>query len=226
MPTINLDYTLEVKSGDDFIGTITDSTTYTSPARLAGAFYITGSKILTDGTVEEALVFDAYDEEVDTEYTFTIPKDGWHQFIGVFIPDYDNGANYNQHEAVYSGGITYKSISVAQITAIAPPNVSNWVAVSDPTTLAENDGTSTESPNLSFQVYERIIYPNAKTFSGSSAASAASGGCSDCERSEDVLTYEQANLNVDALNNYDYRGQYAQGEVLARASDELIAQSE
>lgn len=226
--TINLAYTNEVKSGDTFLGTISDQTTYGTggnPARAAGAFYISGNKLKKDGTVEEALVFSSFNQEVDTSFTFTIPKDGWHQFIGVFVRDYDNGETYNRYEAVYedSTNIVYRSIFPSPFSGVAPPNATYWEVVSNPTGLVANVGSATESPNLEYQVYERIIYPNAKTFYGTSSASAAVNGCHDCERSEDVLVYEQAAVNVDALNNYDVRGQYALGEELARASDELIA---
>jgi hypothetical protein len=40
-----------------------------------------------------------------------------------------------------------------------------------------------------------------------------------------VLVYEVAGINVDALNNYDTRGQYALGEELARNSDEFISEN-
>src|SRR6478736_2554191 len=121
--TVELAYTLEVKSGDTFIGTITDETADyggANPARLDGAFYITGNKLAADGTVSEALVFDSYDPATDTEYTFTIPEDGWHQFLGVFLPDYDNVSGvYAQYEAVYGpDGVAYKSIWPTPISAI------------------------------------------------------------------------------------------------------------
>lgn len=223
--TIALSYSAETKSGTEFIGTITDATANyggSNPARSAGAFYISGRKLNKDGTEDEALVFTSYDQEVDTSFTFTIPKDGWHEFYGMFVRDYDNAYAYSQYELAYqTDEVVYRALQAT--TGNAPPNATYWEVVSSPTSVIDNVGASNESPNLEYQIYNRIIYPNAKTFSGTTAAAAALECCGDCERSEDVLLYEQAGANVDALNNYDTRGQYALGEELARNSDELIA---
>lgn len=225
--TISLSYSSEIKSGTTYLGTITDSTVYggANPARSAGAFYISGKKLKKDGTLDEALVFSSSDQEVDTSFTFTIPKDGWHQFYGVFVRDYDNAEPYVQYELVYqdSNNTVYRALQ--STTGNAPPNATYWEAISSPTSVVDNVGAANESPNLEYQIYNRIIYPNAKAFAGTTSASAAVNGCSDCERSEDVLLYEQAVVNVDALNNYDTRSQHALGEEIARASDELIAES-
>lgn len=221
--TVSLSYTSEIKSGNDFLGTLTDATTYggANPARSAVATYVTGKKLKKDGTLDEALVFSTIYEDVDTTYTFTIPKDGWHQFYFVIVRDYDNSYAYARYELAYSGGITYRALQAT--TGNAPPNATYWEVYSTPTAAIDNVGTATESPNLEYQIYNRIIYPNAKTFYGTASAVAALECCGDCERSEDVLVYEQAAINVDALNNFDVRGQYANGEELARSSDELIA---
>ncbi len=224
---IDLAYTAENKVGDSFTGTITDQTVYggANPLRAAGAVYVSGKKLKKDGTLDAAISFTSYDQEVATTFTFTIPKDGWHQFYGVFIRDYDNSKTYAQYEAAYqdTDNITYRAIFPSPFSGVAPPNTTYWEAVSSPVLLVDNVGTPTASPNLEYQIYNRIIYPDAKTFAGTKTAEAAVNGCSGCERSEDVLVYEQAQVNVDALNNYDFRGQHALGEELARANDELIA---
>ena len=223
--TISLSYSSEISSSGVYTGTITDATADygvgPNPLRSEGAFYISGFKLNKDGSVAEDLVFDSYDPETDTEYTFTIPKDGWHQFYGVFVPDYDNAYAYSQYELALQGGVVYQALTAT--TGNAPPNATYWSVVTDPTTIVDAENTTTESPNLAYQIYSRVIYPNAKTFAGTATAAAAVDCCGDCERSEDVLVYEMASINVDAMNNYDYRGQYALGEEIARASDELIS---
>lgn len=227
--TISLSYSNETKSGTAYIGTITDATanygTSGNPARSAGAFYISGRKLNKDGTLDEALVFSSYDQEVDTSFTFTIPKDGWHEFYGMFVRDYDNAKAYVQYELAYqdSNNTVYRALQAT--TGNAPPNATYWEAISSPTSVIDNVGAANESPNLEYQIYNRIIYPNAKAFSGTASAAAALECCGDCERSEDVQLYEQAVVNVDALNNYDTRSQHALGEELARHSDELIAEN-
>jgi hypothetical protein len=223
--TLNIDlaYTAENKVGDSFTGTITDQTV--NPLRTAGAFFVAAKKLKKDGTLDETISFNTYDPEAATTFAFPIPKDGHYQFYGAFFRDYDNGKTYAQYEAAYqdTNNIVYRSIFPTPFSGVAPPNTTYWEPVVNPALLVDNVGTSTESPNLEYQIYNRVIHPNAKTFAGTKAAEAAVNGCSDCQRSEDVLIYEQANVNVDALNNYDFRGQHALGEELARANDELIA---
>lgn len=226
--TISLSYTSEIKDGTAYEGVLTDSTTYGTggnPARAAGAFYVYGRKLKKDGTQDSVITFESYDPELATTFTFTIPKDGWHQFYGVFIRDYDNAKTYARYETAYndSDNIVYRAIFPSSFSGIAPPNATYWEAISTPALLVDNVGTATASPNLEYQIYNRVIYPNAKAFYGTKSAAAALECCGDCERSEDVLLYEQAAVNVDALNNFDVRGQNANGEELARSSDELIA---
>jgi hypothetical protein len=222
--TLDLDFTTEAKNGDIFLGTITDATVYggANPARADGALYITGEKMNADGTVEDDITFVTYSPSgVDawTSVTFDIEKDGWHKFKIVFIRDFNIATNYAQYEAVYSGGVVYRATqaSVGQ----APPNASYWEVVSEPTSLLDNDGTATESPNLEFQLLQRVIYPNAKVLFGNKAEDAAIEGYGDSTRGEDVLTYEFVRLCVEAMNSLDQRGKQADGERVARRVEEF-----
>jgi hypothetical protein len=223
--TLDVDVTAEAISGDDFLCTVTDATTYGggNPARAAGALYITGEKINSDGTVYADLVFASYDPETWSTTTFTLTRDGWHKFRIVFIRDYDSGTTYNKYEAVYndSDNTVYRSVSNAPFSNQAPPNATYWEVVSDPTSLIDNDGTATESPNLEFQLLQRVLYPNAKVLFGNKAEDAAIEGYGDSTRGEDVLTYEFVRLCVEAMNSMDQRGKQADGERVARKVDEF-----
>lgn len=221
--TLSLNFTAETKTGSTYTGTLTDATSYggTEPLRTGGALFIYGKKVKKDGSQDSLLSIQNYDPETATSFTFTIPKDGWHQFYLVFIRNYTAGT-YAQYQCVYDpvANIVYRS-TVASNNA-APPT--NWAPVSTPALLVDNVGTPTESPNLEYLVYNRIIFPNAKQFYGTASAAAALSCCNECERSEDILVYEKAAVNVDALVNFDVRGQHASGEELSRNSDEFIAE--
>lgn len=222
--TLDLDFTAEAKNGDIFLGTISDATTYggANPARADGGLFITGAKMNADGTEENDITFVSYSPsgaDAWTSVTFDIEKDGWHQFKIVFIRDFNIATNYAQYEAVYHGGVVYRATqaSVGQ----TPPNASYWEVVSDPTSLLDNDGTATESPNLEFQLLQRVIYPNAKVLFGNKAEDAAIEGYGDTTRGEDVLTYEFIRLCVEAMNSLDQRGKQADGERVARRVEEF-----
>lgn len=223
--TLDLDVTAESKSGDNFLCTVTDSTIYggANPARAAGALYITGEKVNADGTVHSAVVFTSYDPEAWITSTFTLTRDGWHKFKIVFIRDYVGGTPYNQYEAVYndSDNTVYRSISASPFQDQAPPNATYWEVVSSPTSLVDNVGTATASPNLEYQLLQRVLYPNAKVLFGNKTEDAAVEGYGDSTRGEDVLTYEFIRLCVEAMNSMDQRGKQADGERVARRVDEF-----
>lgn len=225
--TINCDVSSELKNGDNWTMTVTDFTIYgdSNPLRSAGALYITGEKVNADGTTDAAVAFSTYDQETWATTTFTLTKDGWHRFKIVFALDYNAGTTYNQHELVYqdSNNTTYKSIFATPFSGIAPPNATYWVAVSDPTSLVDNVGTSSESPNLEYQLLQRVLYPNAKVEYGNLTEDAAIEGYGDSTRGEDVLNYEFARLMVEAMNSLDQRGKQADGERVARKFDEFVA---
>lgn len=216
--TINLSYSNETPSGDIFIGTITDGTTYggANPARSSVAVFITGEKITSAGTVDYDVDIDAYDEETAATWTFDVEKDGWYRFKFVVIPDWDSGTSYVQYDAVYSGGVVYRA--TASSTNEEPPNSSYWEVISSPTSLLDNNGTATESANITIELFEQIIYPFAKVAYGQISARAAlqSIGIGTAERSEDVQDYELASLFVDAMKSANTRERYAAGELIAR----------
>lgn len=226
--TLDVDFTAEERNGDIFLGTLTDGTTYggANPARADGGLYVTGSKINADGSVDSAINFVTYSPTgVDawTTVTFDIEKDGWHQFKIVFIRDFSASVDYTQYEAVLHGGVVYRATQASGpgTSVQTPPNSSYWEVISDPTSLMDNDGTSTESPNLEFQLLQRVIYPNAKVAYGNAAEDAAIEGYGDSTRGEDVLTYEFIRLCVEAMNSLDQRGKQADGERVARRVEEF-----
>lgn len=224
--TIDLTFTSETIDGDVFEGLLTDETVYGTggnPARAAGAVYLTGQKIKSDNTEDYALTIDSYDPELATTFTFEISKDGYNRFNFVFIPDYSGATAYVQYDAVYndSDNIVYRALGAT--TGNAPPNATYWEVISTPTDLIENVGTASASANIAYQVYERIIYPFSKQGFGTLCSNAALDCCSDCERGEDVLAYEQLGVYVDGMNIADQRGQYLQGEKIARDAQTALS---
>lgn len=219
--TANLEFTSEVIDGDSFLGTYTDSTTYggANPVRAGVAVYLTIEKIKADTTTDYDVDVNSYNPETATDFTFPIEVDGWYKAKFVIIPDYDNAASYVQYDVVYSSGVVYRATQAT--SGNPPPNNSFWEVISEPTSLVDNDGSSTESQNLVFQIKQDIIYPFAKTCYGDKTSEAAIDCCSTCERSEKILAYEYIGVLVDGMDVANQRGQYSRGEKISLKAQEF-----
>lgn len=219
-----LDYTSESPNEDgNFDSVLTDVLVYggSNPARVDVNVYISGEKIKQDDSVDFDVTFDSYTPSSASTFSFEVTKDGYYKFKYVAIPDYDNAHDYAQYDVVYSAGVVYQAFANPS-TGTAPTNPSFWEVVSSPTDLIDEVGSATEAGNLLYQVYERILYPFTKTAAGDTAETAALECCSDCERGEDVKTYELLAVLADGMNSADQRGKTARGERIARKAQEVI----
>lgn len=217
-----LDYTSEVINGTEFTGTLTDEYTYTSPTRASLNVYLTIAKIDQNGDDDFVITPDTYDPTTAATFTFAVTKDGYHRFKYAVIPDYDNAHDYALYDVVYLSSVVYQATANPS-TGTSPPNASYWTVVPDPTDLLDLVGTTTEPGNLYYQLYERIIYPFSKVGFGDASEVAALECCSDCERGEDVKTFEMLNVLTKGMNSCDQRGKFLKGEKMARRAEELIA---
>lgn len=209
-------YTAESQDGSNFTGTLTEATVYGSPEadRADVGVYVTGNKIKADGTVDFAVTMGSITPATDTSFTFSITKDGHYQFTYVIVDDWAAGT-YNANDLVfYSDGNFYQTPS----STSAEPSASPWALVSDPTSLI---GATNEPDNIVYQIKSEVVYPFSKKAFGSAAEDAAVGGCADCERGEDVKTYEYLAVLVDGMNTANQRQKYALGERIARRTSEL-----
>lgn len=222
--TVALGYTAEAINGTSFTGTITDNTVYggANPLRSAVAVYLTIYKVDQSGVVEYQVTPTAYTPSSATTFTFPVIKDGYYKFKYAIINNYSGAVDYAQYDSVYLSSVVYQAFANPPI-ATSPPNASYWTVVPDPTTLLDLVGTSTASGNLSYQLFEQVIYPFSKVGFGDASETAALECCSDCERGEDVKNYEQMGVFVDGMFQCNARGKYLKGEKIARKSEELIA---
>jgi hypothetical protein len=209
---------------DALTGTVTDNTVYgdSNPDRSDVVTYISVYKLDKLGNTTAETV-SSYDEQTAENYEFTISQDGWMQAWFVIIPNYDDAATYNRYDVVYEGGVVYRSKSAAPITAQTPPNTVLWEVISDPTGLIDNDGTSTESANLIFQIFDFVASPNTRIYAGNGVATASEECCTTCKRSEDVLDYELFYVLLDGMVSAGDRGRFAEAERHARKAQEEYA---
>lgn len=159
---LTIDLSLAI-STDRTTATITDNTVYGTggnPARNAVACYLTAYKVDVDGN-ETALTVtsDDDDPETDSVWTITLDVDGHYKFPFVIIPDFNSSGTLAQYDAVYSSGSVYRSKTNSN-TEDTLSNTTYYESISDPSDLANNKDTSTESENITSQVYVRVLSPN------------------------------------------------------------------
>jgi hypothetical protein len=220
--TISVSYLSETPVDSSYQGVIQDDTVYGAgnPARADGVLYMTGEKLNFDSSVDYEIDIETYDPTSVTNFTFSIEKDGWNQYTVVFIPEYNNGTTYLLYDAVYEAGVVYRATQNS-FSGQTPPNSSYWEVISEPTSLAANDGTSTESANIAFEIFNIIIYPFAKKLFGDAAEDYAIQCCGTFKDVEEFTAYKELGAIVKALQASNTRSRYASGERISRYAASL-----
>jgi hypothetical protein len=197
--------------------TLEDTTVYggANAARADVATYVTVYKVDRSGELTE-LDLAEYDEATDSEYTATLPEDGWVQAWFAIVPDYNSGTTYNQYDVAYSGGVTYRSIAATPFSNQAPPNATYWEVILEPTSLIENVDEDEESNNLVWTLYDFVVSENTRIYAANFAADAAIEIDSNAKRSEEVLDYEFFYTQLDAMVGAGDRERFAEAERIAR----------
>ena len=218
-----LTFSITSFAADRLTGTLTDGTTYSSPARNTLSVYVKGEKMKYDSTVASTLTLtsDTSDPETDASWTFTIPEDGWFRFQVVAIPDYAGGTTYAIYDAVASGGVVYRSKQNSN-TGNAVGDTAWWEVISDPAALAANEGEANESANIDSTIYEPIVPVNSQYIFANQIAEASEQYLTSLELPDETLdTYSLLGVLVDGLAVYSDRSQVSQGERVARRLDAI-----
>lgn len=160
-----LSFTVDSIVSDRTQGVLLDGTTYSSPLRSGVAVFVKGQKMNFSSVVESTLTTTGNNSnpETNTQYTFTIPKDGWFRFLIVSITDFDTAATYAIYQAVFqpSTGKVYRSKQNTNTTDTLT-DTTWWEEITDPATLASNKGDVTESTNIDSLIYEPGVFPNSE----------------------------------------------------------------
>lgn len=224
--TINLtNIAVDLTTG---IGTIIDGSTYTSPSRATCGVFLkvyktdyNGNKSVLETTASPI------DPNTTSQWTYPHTADGWHQIAYVAPPDYAGGTTYARYDAVFdpSGLGVYRSKSNGNI-GNALNNTTFWEPISDPSGLAFNVGTATESVNLTTltaqTVYNIVLYPITQKEWLDETGESFLEASSDYKRPQDVRRVhllQIATFSMDLANN---RQEYSEGEIFARRAAYLI----
>lgn len=193
---------------------VTDATSYVDPLRADVAVYFAAAK--TDADNEETSITttgDIGDPETDSSWSFQYTSDGWYKMRWIAVPNYDVSESYSRYDAVYSGGSVYRSKTNANVgQSVADTNY--WEEVSDPTTLCDNKGTSTESQNCDTTIYERVFTANAQY--GYAKLIADNSAWTEADDEGTVVNYDLFSLWLNGAIVCDERAYGLQGEVITR----------
>lgn len=192
-----------------------------NPARADYAIYLKMYKVDKSGNRQSlTTTADTSDAEVNDGWTFSLTEDGHYQGDLALIPDYNNATAYVQYDAVYSGGVVYRALGAT--TGNAPPNATYWEVISDPTSLVANDGTATESANITSSVFNDILTPNTEYEFGNQTLDIAIEFGDTSSREEDVETYEYLGVLLDAMWIARTREEWVRGEKYARRAEQFF----
>lgn len=221
-----LEFVVDSITADRTSGVLVDETTYSSPARSATGLFVKGQKMNSDATVDSTLTVsgDDSDAETDSEFTFDIPKDGWFRFLIVSVPDFDNSATYNIYDAVFNptDNKVYRSKQNTN-TEDDLTNTTWWEEITDPATLASNEGEANESTNIDSLIYEPLLLPNGEySFANVIAEASEEYLTSQNIPDDDLESYSLLAVLVDGAYVHGDRTEMSQAERISRRLESII----
>lgn len=196
---------------------LTDSTTYggANAARADVAVFVSAYK--TDiASAETELDIEDYDETTASSWTIEYQKDGAYKICFAIIPDFDSGATYAQYDAIYSGGVVYRSLQDSNTTDTLTDE-DWWEVVSDPATLANNKDTAEESANITSTIYLRVLSADGEYYYANELSKVSVN--SDAEEGPTLQKFESWALMLDQIAIADSRQSVLDGERIARVME-------
>jgi hypothetical protein len=209
----------------DDTATISDGTTFTSPTRSGCAVFVKVYKV-SNLSVQTSLAVTSNDDdpETDSSWSFDLAQDGYYQAYYSAIPNY-TASTYAIYDAVYSNGVVYRSKQSGNVTTDLT-NTTWWEVISDPASLAANEGGVIESANIDSSVYNDIIFNKVNELDGDKAIAAAAecngcgGKCSSCSEADEE--YDFVHGQRAAAEIAEIRQQFIAAEIYIRRLDEFL----
>lgn len=221
-----LSFTVDSITANRAEGVLLDGTTYSSPVRSGVAVYVKGQKMKQDSTVESTLTVtgDDADPETDDQFTFSIPKDGWFRFLIVSIPDFNSASTYSIYDAVYDGSTdkVYRSKQNTNTTDTLS-DTAWWEEITDPATLASNEGEDNESTNIDSLIYEPGVLPNSEYGYANQIATASEEYLSSLNIPDaDLNQYVLLSVLLNGAYVHADRSQMSQAERVTRRLESIL----
>lgn len=218
-PTVDLDTS---------IGTVLDSSVYSSPTRASVGVFVKVYKLSYDGVKTYLPTAGAsLDPELDASWTFEYSEDGWILVNYISIPDYNGATNYSIYDAAFdpTTKLVYSSKSSGN-SGNALSNTTFWQLVTNPTDLVYLIGSVNQPTNvLNTQGLASLYYiinPYVKRGYGTLAGDAFLEASTTYRRTQDVRLHELVGLGIIAIDIAKARLEYSRGELFCRKATNLI----
>lgn len=214
-------------------GTITDTSSYVSPARSGYGVFLVGNKVDYQGSVTKLTTTGNANPTTASIWTWNALGDGWYQFIYIAAPNYAGGTSYAKYDIVYdpTSFVLYQSQQAANI-GHALTLTAWWLPVTSVTNYGTGELYSIYIASLTnpqtatgatISAYNRILYPFTQASFALQASSKALEGVTDAFRRIDVQGYELLKLFIDAMSSDETAQLYNEGEKVARRAELIIA---
>lgn len=146
--------------------TLTDETTYggSNPARADLRVFVSLYKVdVENESTEITVTGNDEDPQTDSSWLGDYGVDGHYKWLYVAIPQYAGGTTYAQYDAVFdsSTDTVYRSLQASN-TGNSLSDTAWWEEITDPSSLAENEGESNESANITSFIYRRVLSANSQ----------------------------------------------------------------
>jgi hypothetical protein len=202
---------------------LSDDTVYggANPARADNAVYVTAYKMDTSSEETELSVTgDDADPVTDSSWEIAYTLDGWYKIHFAIIPDFNSASTYAIYDAVYSGGVVYRSLQNSNTTDTLTDE-SWWEVIDSPADLAANKDTASESLNITSQVYHRILSAHSQYTFATDLSNQAMYIDTD-EEDRTLTDYNKFAMWLDAMAIADSRSETIDGETIARKVSSLF----
>lgn len=221
-----LSLTVDSITADRKQAVIKDGTTYASPVRTVVGVFLKSQKMNHDATVASTLTTTGNnsDPETDTQWTVTLGTDGWYRFLMVSVPDFDSLATYNLYDAVFDPATNkvYRSKQAANTTDTLT-DTAWWEEITDPATLASNEGEANDSANIDSLIYEPGVFPNSEYGYANQIALASEEYLSSLNIPDaDLNQYSLLSLLVNGAYVRADRSQMSQAERITRRLESIL----
>jgi hypothetical protein len=203
-------------SADRSVTTIADITSYTDPVRSAVRVFLSLQKMTVDNVgTAVTLTPDDDDPELTASWQWDTQPDGWHKFYYVEIPAYAGGTTYGINDAVYHAttDVVYRSLQNGNV-GNALSDTAWWEEITDPASLAANEGELNESSNIVSQIYQRNLSFNSQY--AYALLVSENCECTDCDDNQLIPDYNIFSLLLNGLIKADQWSEFIKGERIAR----------
>lgn len=193
--------------------TITDTTSYSSPARNELALYFKAYKMDKDGNDTELAVTGNSTPDLITSFSFPVTIDGWYKVLAISITVFNIVDSYVTNDIVFNSGNLY--IALQASTGNLPTNPTYFSPVSI-------DAALVSGGNVTEQYFDYVFVEYGKQCAGNAVGEwAKKYDCGACNKTDLMASWLQRDAMVYAIERFYAISQYSKAEEISRKLENL-----